>query len=75
MNRKKLAIIIIIVAVGGIISTYLLYQTGFFFNPGERYDWQNLDYMEAPFINKSNLTAWNEGYSESDNCPWGFSTA
>ncbi|TES96087.1 MAG: hypothetical protein E3J90_08695 [Promethearchaeota archaeon] len=75
MNRKRLAfiiIIVIIVATGGIISTYLLYQIGFFFNPGNRYDWQNLDYMETPFINKSYINAWNEGYSESDNCPWGF---
>ena len=75
MNRKRLAIIliiIIIVATGGILSTYLLYQMGFFFDPGERYDWQKLDYMGAPFINKSDLTAWNEGYSESDSCPWGF---
>jgi len=61
MNKKKLAIIIIIiiiiVAAGGIISTYLLYQMGFFFNPGNKYDWQNLDYMEVPFINKSYINA------------------
>jgi hypothetical protein len=76
MNRKRLAfiiIIVIIVATGGIITTYLLFQIGFFFNPGNRYDWQNLDYMGTPFINKSYITAWNEGYSESDDCPWGFS--
>ncbi len=72
MNKKKLAIIIIILAVGGIISIYLLNRAEFFFNPGDRYDWDTLDYMGVPFTNQTYIHAWNEGYSESDACPWGF---
>ena len=45
---------------------------GFFFNPGDRYQWQTLDYMDVPFTNKTYIHSWNEGYSETDTAPWGF---
>ena len=72
MKRKILVIIIIILVIGGILSFYLLNKAGIFFNPGNRYDWENLVYMDVPFTNQTFIHAWNEGYSESDSCPWGF---
>ena len=72
MRKKLIIIIVIIIAIGGVFSIYLLNRAGFFFNPGDRYDWATLDYMGAPFTNQSYIHAWNEGYSESNNCPWNF---
>lgn len=42
------------------------------FDPGNRYDSERLDYMGVIYENRSDIIAFNEGYSESDNCPWGF---
>jgi len=72
--KKKIIIIIIIVIIiaGGTFAIYFLNRSGAFFNPGNRYPSTNLNYMGVLFENKSDIQAFNEGYSESDACPWGF---
>ncbi len=42
------------------------------FDAGGRYDADELDYMGVIYENRTDIVAFNEGYSESDNCPWGF---
>ncbi|MFW9938753.1 MAG: M23 family metallopeptidase [Candidatus Thorarchaeota archaeon] len=71
---KKVYLIILIVFIVGVGSfiTYMMFRAGFFFNPGNRYDSSNLNYMGVLFVNESDIHAFNEGYSESDACPWGF---
>jgi len=72
MKKKYIVIIIAAGLSVGIFLTFILNRTGFFFNPGSRYDSSNLNYMDVLFENKSDIQAFNEGYSESDACPWGF---
>jgi len=71
---KKVYLIILIVFIVGVgfFITFMLYRAGFFFNPGNRYDSSNLNYMGVSFENETDINAFNEGYSESNACPWGF---
>lgn len=48
---------------GGLIDT--------FDNEG-RYDSTVLNNMGVLYSNQSDIAMWNDGYSESDSCPWGF---
>ncbi len=49
--------------LGGVIDT--------FDNEG-RYDSTVLNNMGVIYSNQSDIVMWNDGYSESDRCPWGF---
>ncbi|MFX1537067.1 MAG: M23 family metallopeptidase [Promethearchaeota archaeon] len=72
MNRKLIAVlgIVIIVAVGVVaVTLYLMRPT---FDPGDRYDSTNLNYMNVIYESQSDIYAFNEGYSASTNCPWLF---
>lgn len=73
MRKSTIALIIILVLLGGLGVTYLYFQwnTLFFSNEG-RYDSSNLNYMNVIYENRSDIYAFNEGYSETDSCPWGF---
>jgi murein DD-endopeptidase MepM/ murein hydrolase activator NlpD len=42
------------------------------FDNEERYDSTILTNMGVIYENRSDIEHWNEGYSESDACPWGF---
>jgi len=37
-----------------------------------RYDSTVLNNMGVIYSNQSDIAMWNDGYSESDSCPWGF---
>jgi hypothetical protein len=37
-----------------------------------RYDSTALDNMGVIYSNRSDIAFWNDGYSETDACPWGF---
>ena len=73
---RKSAIVILLIIILGIGITGFLYQEGFFnrffFDTEGRYDPTVLDDMGVPYSNRSDIESFNEGYSESDNCPWGF---
>jgi len=62
--------IIIVLGLSGVI--YFLYNGGFFFNPGDRYEWSKLDYMDIIYENRSDIRTCPLGYSETEDCPWDF---
>lgn len=73
MKKIWVAVIIILVlasAFGGVVLYFK--WNDLFFNPGERYPFEVLDYMNVIYDNRSDNYAFNEGYSESAACPWGF---
>lgn len=45
--------------------------SGWYFSSWGRYDESRLQ-MEIPFVDQADIHAWNEGYSSSITCPWGF---
>ena len=73
---RKSAIVILLLIISGIGIVGFLYQEGFFnrffFDTEGRYDSSVLDDMGVCYSNRSDIEAFNEGYSESDICPWGF---
>ncbi|MFX1536119.1 MAG: M23 family metallopeptidase [Promethearchaeota archaeon] len=80
MNRKLLVILgIVVIVIVGAAAT-ILYLTGNLdqlditpsFDPGNRYDSTNLNYMDVIYESQSDIYAFREGYSASTNCPWGF---
>ncbi|MHA1948493.1 MAG: M23 family metallopeptidase [Candidatus Thorarchaeota archaeon] len=44
----------------------------FAFDTEGRYDPSELSDMGVIYENRSDIISYNEGYSESDSCPWGF---
>ncbi len=74
MRKSVLTILIIIILLGaGFGAAYLYFNwIKSTFNPGDRYDSTNLNYMDVIYENRSDIYAFNEGYSDSDASPWGF---
>jgi hypothetical protein len=64
-------VVILTVAVGVVFLLGLDQPTGDppFDNEG-RYDSTVLNYMGVIYDNQSDIAHWNNGYSESDSCPW-----
>jgi hypothetical protein len=74
--RKATIAILLLVIIGIGFAVYLLQEEpsndNVFDNEG-RYDSSVLDDMGILYSNRSDIESFNEGYSESDNCPWSFS--
>ena len=70
--RKATIAILLLVIIGIGFAVYLLQDepADVFDNEG-RYDASILDDMGVLYSNRSDILAFNGGYSESDNCPWG----
>lgn len=72
--RKAAIAILLLIIIGIGFAVYLLQEESdndvVFDNEG-RYDSSVLDNMGVPYSNRSDILAFNGGYSESDNCPWG----
>ncbi|MGQ4911371.1 MAG: M23 family metallopeptidase [Candidatus Thorarchaeota archaeon] len=72
MRRSLFAVVLIVLVVAG----GFLYLSGFLgvlgFDSEGRYDETALHDMGVIYSNRSDILAFNEGYSESDACPWGF---
>ncbi len=71
--RKATIAILLLVIIGIGFAGYLFLQeesVDVFDNEG-RYDASVLDDMGVLYSNRSDILAFNGGYSESDNCPWG----
>ncbi|MCK5345157.1 MAG: M23 family metallopeptidase [Candidatus Heimdallarchaeota archaeon] len=69
-----IGIVVIIVVAAVIVFTSDLDQLpveAVFDNEG-RYDSTRLNNMGVIYANQSDIAFWNDGYSESDTCPWGF---
>ena len=69
-----LLIIIVIVGISGFILIPRILEDDFFrdefFDPGSRYEWDNLDYMEVIFENESDIYTVNGAWSSTNSCPW-----
>ena len=74
MRKGVLALLIIVVLlIAGSVTAFLyLSWNRIYFNAGERYDSTNLNFMDVIYENRSDIYAFNEGYSETAACPWGF---
>jgi len=72
--RKSVIILLIIIIIGSAFGAVYIYFSWdkLTFNPGDKYDSSTLDCMDVIYDNRSDIYAFNEGYSESDDCPWGF---
>jgi hypothetical protein len=72
--KKFTIVVIILIILGSAFGAVYIYFSWdkLAFNPEDRYDSTVLDYMEVIYDNRSDIYAFNEGYSESDDCPWGF---
>ncbi|MBN2228562.1 MAG: M23 family metallopeptidase [Candidatus Thorarchaeota archaeon] len=72
--KKATIILIMLVIIGGF--AVVLYQMHEInentFDTGGRYDPSVLDYMGVIYANRSDIEGFNEGYSGSTACPWGF---
>jgi len=72
MNKQVCAIGIIVVLAVGVVFLLGMDPSGGdppFDNEG-RYDSTILDNMGVIYVNRSDILAWNNGYSETDVCPW-----
>ena len=66
--------IVIVAAVAGVIYLVTLDDGGEHVTPFDnegRYDSTLLNNMGVIYSNRSDILAWNNGYSETDVCPWG----
>ncbi|MHA1827483.1 MAG: M23 family metallopeptidase [Candidatus Heimdallarchaeaceae archaeon] len=73
MRKISIVIIILFILISGLGITHLIImRNSITFNAGNRYDSTNLNYMDVIYENRSDIYAFNEGYSDSDSCPWGF---
>jgi len=71
MRRSAAVLIIILLGAAGAAYWYFSPRSSTF-DTGGRYDPSRLDDMGVIYVNQSDIYAFNEGYSESENCPWGF---
>jgi murein DD-endopeptidase MepM/ murein hydrolase activator NlpD len=77
MKKKGIVILIIIVIVVGISGYFLIpriLEGGLFgddfFDPGTRYNWDQLNYMDVIFENESDIYTVNGAWSSTISCPW-----
>ena len=72
---RKRAIILILLIIVSVVAAVMIQQgffNRFFFDTEGRYDPSVLNDMGVIYSNRSDIESYNEGYSESNNCPWGF---
>jgi hypothetical protein len=71
--RKQLCVlgvvVLLVVAVG--VVFLLGMDNDITFDNEDRYDMTIFDDMGVLYANRSDIAHWNNGYSESDTCPWG----
>ncbi|MBD3352498.1 MAG: peptidoglycan DD-metalloendopeptidase family protein [Candidatus Lokiarchaeota archaeon] len=68
-KKKSLIITLCILIVGTFSALYFLRDD---FDAEGRYDSSELNMLGVVYEDRSNITAFNEGYSTTDQCPWGF---
>lgn len=72
MRKKGVFIILIILVLiaSSLLIIYKINEEDGFFNPGDRYEWDRLDYMDVIFENESDLGEINGAWSSTNSCPW-----
>ncbi|MGY5860426.1 MAG: hypothetical protein RTU63_13735 [Candidatus Thorarchaeota archaeon] len=65
-------IILVVAVVAGVLylGDYFFEEDGETFDNEGRYDSTILNNMGVIYANQSDIMAWNNGYSETDVCPW-----
>lgn len=70
MSKKIILIVGIVIIIIGIVGAFLI--IGNLPTPDEEEEsYPSIKDMGVPFEHSANITTWNGGYSESDDCPWG----
>ncbi len=73
MTRKVVVfLLILLIGIGVVVTLNGSIPFISTFDAGGRYDADKLDYMGVIYENRTDIVAYEAGYSESDNCPWGF---
>ncbi|MFW9843651.1 MAG: hypothetical protein ACFFEV_03670 [Candidatus Thorarchaeota archaeon] len=67
-----LGIVFILIAAVGVLYLLGREPPEEVFDSEGRYDSTVLNNMGVIYENQSDIYAWNNGYSESDACPWGY---
>ncbi len=70
MRRRSVIVLSIIMCV--VILFWVQTTIRRPFDPGDRYPSTRLDYMGVVYANRSDIHDFREGYSETEDCPWGF---
>ncbi|MFX1344999.1 MAG: M23 family metallopeptidase [Promethearchaeota archaeon] len=77
MKKKGIVILLIIAVIVGISGYFLIPRIlegdligDDFFDPGTRYDWDRLDYMDVIFENETDIYTVNGAWSTTNSCPW-----
>ena len=73
--KKQAIFVIVLVVIGVVVFGFIqggLVDDLFPFDTEGRYDSSELNDMGVIYANRSDIESFNEGYSESNNCPWGF---
>ncbi|MFX1327031.1 MAG: M23 family metallopeptidase [Promethearchaeota archaeon] len=77
MKKKGTLIITIIIVVIGVSGFFLIPQfldyspwADDFFDPGDRYKWNRLNYMDVIFENESDIYTVNGAWSSTKSCPF-----
>jgi len=73
--RKAATILVVLIIIAGVIIVVLNQWEDInenTFDTEGRYDPSVLDYMGVIYSNRSDIRSFNEAYSESTSCPWGF---
>ena len=73
MKSKTCVVVIILILVAGVGAIFLLGQNQQEeppFDSEGRYDSTILSNMGVIYENRSDIEHWNNGYSETDACPW-----
>jgi len=76
MQKKTCAVLVLMIVIIAAVVLYMQYRgnsndLSLFDNEG-RYDSSNLDYMGVIYTDQADILSWNQGYSDSTSCPWGF---
>ena len=74
MKSKTCLVVIMLILVAGVGVIFLLGQNEQeepLFDSEGRYDSTILSNMGVIYENRSDIEHWNNGYSETDVCPWG----
>ncbi|MHA1684218.1 MAG: M23 family metallopeptidase [Promethearchaeota archaeon] len=71
-NKVVGVTVTVVILIASAATLLVIFKDNLFFSAGGRYDDSKLDYMDVIYANQSDIYAFNEGYSETDACPWGF---
>ena len=76
MKKKGVVILLILIVLIGVSGYFIIPRIidndigDVFFDPGTRYEWDRLDYMDVIFENESDIYTVNGAWSTTNSCPW-----